>query len=265
MARRIAKKTGCPVMTRDKDGSRWWPILYVGRNAGKDDLGSYTWKLRDELAEALDKTDLSQVELYAASTLGEEDRGYWWLNANPEIWSFSDISVGDVQSYTLYNDNGNKRRIFQNFLDAKAGDMIICYESNPVKQIVALGKVSAKQDGEKIYFEKTEGLSSPIDYQTLKSCSELEKMEYFSNQQGSLFKLTKGEYDFIIDMIRDKKPLAQAEKAGEYNKSDFLDEVYMTESRYEMLLSVLERKKTLFCREHPVLEKPSLQSDLLIR
>ena len=36
-----------------------------------------------------------------------------------------------------------------------------------------------------VYFEKVEGLSSPIDFSTLKECSELEKMEYFSMTQGS--------------------------------------------------------------------------------
>ncbi|HBT64000.1 MAG TPA: restriction endonuclease, partial [Ruminococcaceae bacterium] len=251
LARRIAEKTGCPVMDRDEENSRWWPILYVGRNAGKDESGSYIWKLRDELSAALDKVDLSQVELYVAAAPGEEEHGYWWLNANPKIWSFSEIAVGEVQSYTLYNDNGNKRRIFQNFLDAKAGDMIIGYESNPVKQIVAIGKVSAEQDGEKIYFEKIEGLSSPIDYQTLKSCSELERMEYFSNPQGSLFKLTKGEYDFIVDMIRDENPLVQEEKSEKYDKADFLNEVYMTESRYDMLLSVLKNKKNIILQGAP--------------
>lgn len=87
--------------------------------------------------------------------------GYWWLNANPKIWSFSGIAVGETQSYTLYNENGNKRRIFQNFLDAKAGDMIIGYESNPVKQVVALGQITAANDGEKILFEKVESFASP--------------------------------------------------------------------------------------------------------
>lgn len=251
LARRIAEKTGCPVMDRDEENSRWWPILYVGRNAGKDESGSYIWKLRDELSAALDKVDLSQVELYVAAAPGEEEHDYWWLNANPKIWSFSEIAVGEVQSYTLYNDNGNKRRIFQNFLEAKAGDMIIGYESNPVKQIVAIGKVSAEQDGEKIYFEKIEGLSSPIDYQTLKSCSELERMEYFSNPQGSLFKLTKGEYDFIVDMIRDENTLIQEEKSEKYDKADFLNEVYMTESRYDMLLSVLKNKKNIILQGAP--------------
>lgn len=40
--------------------------------------------------------------------------------------------------------------------------MVIGYESTPVKQIVAILRVSAEQDGQKIYFEKVEGLSSPI-------------------------------------------------------------------------------------------------------
>ena len=251
LARRVAEKTGCPVMERDTENSRWWPILYVGRNAGKEETGSYTWKLRNELSEALDKVDLSQVELYVASAPGEEEHGYWWLNANPKIWSFADISVGEVQSYTLYNDNGNKRRIFQNFLDAKAGDMIIGYESNPVKQIVAIGRISAEQDGEKIFFEKVEGLTSPIDYLTLKNCPELERMEYFSNPQGSLFKLTKGEYDFIYDIIREENPVPVEDSAVKYSKSNFLDEVYISESQYDMLVSVLKNKKNIILQGAP--------------
>lgn len=135
LAKRIAEKTGCPVMQRDDADARWWPILYLGRYASKDEEGSYVWRLRGELSKALDQIDLSGVNLFVQAEPGEEDHGCWWLNANPKIWSFSDLAVGESQSYTLYNDAGNKRRIFQNFLDAKVGDMIIGYESNPVKQL----------------------------------------------------------------------------------------------------------------------------------
>lgn len=252
LAKRVIEKTGCPVLTDDKnENSKWWPVLYIGRYATKDEQGSYIWKLRDELSAALDKTDLSGIELYVAAAPGEEDRGYWWLNANPKIWSYSDIAVGEVQSYTLYNENGNKRRIFQNFLDAKAGDMIIGYESNPVKQIVAIGRVSAEQDDEKLFFEKVEGLTSPIDYTTLKECPELERMEYFQNPQGSLFKLTRGEYDFILDMIREENPVSTDAAIDAYTKSDFLDEVYMTEKRYENLVAVLRNKKNIILQGAP--------------
>ena len=251
LARRVCETTSITPNSRDDGSTQWWTILYTGRDAGKDEDGSFVWKLRDELSTALDKVDLSGIELYVAAAPGEQDHGYWWLNANPKIWSFSDIAVGEVQAYTLYNENGNKRRIFQNFLDAKAGDMIIGYESNPVKQIVAIGRVSAEQDGEKLFFEKVEGLTSPIDYATLRGCPELERMEYFQNPQGSLFKLTRGEFDFIFDLIREENPAAQETSIDAYTKSDFLDEVYMTEKRYENLVVVLRNKKNIILQGAP--------------
>lgn len=181
----------------------------------------------------------------------DEKCNYWWLNANPKIWSFSDIAVGETQAYTLYNENGNKRRIFQNFLDAKVGDVVIGYESNPVRQIVAIGRVSAEQDGEKLFFEKVETLSSPIDYAVLKECPELENMEYFRNPQGSLFKLTQSEYEFILDMIREENPIVTASSSDAYTKDDFLNEVYMTEERYETLVNVLRNKKNIILQGAP--------------
>lgn len=250
LAHRVCEAAGIKPATREDGSTQWWTVLYTGRDTDKGEDGSFIWKLRDELSEALDQTDLSNIELYAVAT-PEEDHGYWWLNANPRIWSFSDIAVGEVQSYTLYNENGNKRRIFQNFLDAKVGDMIIGYESNPVKQIVAIGRISAEQNGEKLFFEKIEGLTSPIDYITLKECPELERMEYFQNPQGSLFKLTRGEYDFILDMIREENPITAEASIDAYTKSDFLDEVYMSEKRYENLVAVLRNKKNIILQGAP--------------
>ena len=192
--------------------------------------------------------DITKEELLKKDTSGLH---YWFLNANPKVWSMASMPVGEVQDYTLYNNNGNKRRIFQNFLDAKAGDMVIGYESTPVKQVVALMRISAEQDGEKIYFEKLEGLSSPIDFATLKECSEIEKMEYFINPQGSLFKLTKGEYEFILDMIRDENPAPFTKGKEEYKKADFLKDVYMTEAKYDSLTAVLKKKKNIILQGAP--------------
>ena len=251
LAKRIADKTKCPIMENETENSKWWPILYLVRHETKENQDPYIWKLRDELSKALDKVDLSNIELYVKADSDDEGHGYWWLNAKPNIWSFSDLAVGEAQSYTLYNENGNKRRIFQNFLDAKAGDMVIGYESYPVKQIVAICRVRAEQDGEKLLFEKVEGLTSPIDYATLKDCPELERMECFQNLVGSLFKLTKGEFDFILDMIREANPISQKTSIDAYKKSDFLDEVYMTEKRYVSLVAVLRNKKNIILQGAP--------------
>lgn len=252
LAKRVANKVGCDVSTREKEGTkRYWTILFTGRDAESDEEGSFVWKLRDELAAALVDVDFSDTDLYANHSEG--DVNYWWLNANPKIWSFANIDVGEEQTYTMYNDNGNKRRIFQNFLDAKEGDLVIGYESNPVKQIVALCRIIKENDGENLYFEKTEGLTSPIDYATLKDAPELEKMEYFTNPQGSLFKLTKGEYDFIMDIIREENqenPIG-SEQIDTYDKEDFLSEVYMTSEKYDTLKGLLLNKKNIILQGAP--------------
>ena len=249
----LAKRmTGCDISVKEKNGNkRYWTILFVGRNVNSAEDGVFILKLRDELKEALEDVDFSDTELYADQS--ENSVNYWWLNANPKIWSFSDIEVGEEQNYTMYNDNGNKRRIFQNFLDAREGDLIIGYESNPVKQVVAICRVTKQNDGENLYFEKIEGLTSPIDYTLLKDAPELEKMEYFMNPQGSLFKLTKGEYDFIMDMVREENqenPIG-SEQAESYSKEDFLSEVYMTSEKYDSLKGLLLNKKNIILQGAP--------------
>lgn len=176
---------------------------------------------------------------------------HWWLNANPKIWSFAETPVGEVQSYTLLNENGNKRRIYQNFLDVKPGDTVIGYESAPSKQIVALGRIVEGSDGEKITFVKDEALGSPIDYQTLKSIPELSEMEFFVNPNGSLFKVTPEEQEAIMDIVREANPIPASESKTPYSREDFLDEVYITESELDKLSSLLSRKKNLIIQGAP--------------
>ena len=252
LSKRIHWKTNCPLYT-ENGKTQYWSILFQRKKAESNVLGAFIWKLRSELYEALTEFDIMRYrwEIADGGQSENKDIQYWWLNANPKIWSFSSRKVGESQSYTLYNENGNKRRIFQNFLDANVGDMIIGYESNPVKQVVAIGRVSEKQDGEKLLFEKVEGLTSPIDYATLKGCPELENMEYFQNPQGSLFKLTRDEYEFILDLIREENPASGETSVDVYAKNDFLSEVFMTEKRYDSLEALLRKKKNLILQGAP--------------
>ncbi|MCM1328623.1 MAG: AAA family ATPase [Ruminococcus sp.] len=63
LARRVAEKTSCPLMKREDGSPIWWTVLYIGRNANNDENGSYLWRLRDELSEALEKVDLNSINL----------------------------------------------------------------------------------------------------------------------------------------------------------------------------------------------------------
>lgn len=209
------------------------------------DVGTYILQQRDKQSEA------AAAARYEDSKDDVEGRGYWWLNANPNIWRFSNLPVGKTQAYTLYNENGNKRRVFKNFLDAKVGDLVIGYETSPVKQVIALAKITKAHDGEKIRFEKTEGLETPIDYQTLKQCPELEEMEFFHNPNGSFFKLEKKEYEAVMDLIREANPVREETAIPAYTKEDFLSEVYMSQEQYDRLSGVLSNKQNIILQGAP--------------
>lgn len=56
LAKRVWQVTGCP---RLQDAfSKLWPILYVGRDTDSGEDGSWSWKLRDELKEALEEVNI---------------------------------------------------------------------------------------------------------------------------------------------------------------------------------------------------------------
>ncbi len=176
---------------------------------------------------------------------------YWWLVANPKIWSITGMKIGEEQSYSLYNENGHKRNVFQNFLNAKAGDIVLGYESSPTKQIVCLLKISKENDGEELYFKMTEKLPTPIDFSTLKNTPGLENMEYMRNQQGSFFKVTPEEYDIIMELIHGENPLTMKEKKEIYTETNFLKEVFVTEDDFLILKNLLLRKKNLILQGAP--------------
>lgn len=177
---------------------------------------------------------------------------YWWLNASPKVWKMSEWKVEEVQEYTLYNDKGVKRRVFQNFLDATEEDIVICYETTPVKKITTIAKVSQRNDGEKIFFRKIKTLSDPISLSRIKETPALQQIEFLANPQGTFFKLTEDEYNTIIDIIReDNDDEKEVISYPIYNREDFLKEVYMEPQKYDELTELLKAKKNIILQGAP--------------
>ena len=62
LARRIVDNGKCQAPPdRDNENARWWPVLYVGRDALQNEKGSYIWKLREEVKQALLQIELPKV------------------------------------------------------------------------------------------------------------------------------------------------------------------------------------------------------------
>lgn len=235
----ISDESGSPV---------YWRALMTGDERKYDGKKVFEWTLRPEIVQVLDRRFAKQTNAETSASAGIN---HWWLNANPKIWSFSSIDIGKEQYYTLYNDKENKRRIFSNFLRVKAGDIIIGYESTPIKKIVGLGRITSASDGKQIGFVKTESLANPIEYSDLKNIPELADMEFFVNPNGSLFKLTGAEFNCIMDLIREQNPIDQVKNKEKYTAEDFLNEVFMSEKDYRELLGLLLNKQNIILQGAP--------------
>ena len=185
------------------------------------------------------------------ASIESSGKQYWWLVGNPKIWSLSNMKVGEEQEYTLYNENGNPRRVFQNFLNAKKGDKVIGYEARPTQKVVSLLEISKENDGNTIGFRKVETLPEPVSFSTLRETPGLETMDYMKNQQGSFFKVTPDEYDIIMELIRGDNPLPKKESNELYTDNKFLEEVFITRDEYNKLRNLLLRKKNLILQGAP--------------
>ena len=91
---------------------------------GQKDIFEFTEELQNILKELKKESTKKDMDT-PKETNYNIDKQYWWLVASPKIWSFSKMKVGEIQDYTLYNENGNPRRVFQNFVNAKKGDIVI--------------------------------------------------------------------------------------------------------------------------------------------
>lgn len=196
----------------------------------------------------------------AALPTGSDTQSFWWLNANPKIWSIDSYELGDMQSYTSHNEKGNKRRIYKNFKDVRPNDLIIGYESSPVKQIKAIYEITEglhddDSEGEIFNFEIKEIVKDPITWDDLKNTKGLENCEVFVNNQGSLFSLKAEEFDIIRDLIDERNINAEKEvqklNIQEYSFSSDPEKPFIEDSEIKKIIHSLEIKKNVVLQGPP--------------
>jgi len=195
------------------------------------------------------RTATVDVVYFISKNYPQRSYNAWWLNANPKIWSFRNLNIGEEHTFTARNENGNKRRIYEHFLNVKVGDIVVCYESTPAKQVVALAEISQACVNDKIIIRKIKHLTSPISYDTIMSTPELADMEYIKNTQGTLFALTNAEYAFLTELIQDTE--LPIDEPDSYTDADFCRDVYISNDQFQQLKNLLTHKKNLILQGAP--------------
>ena len=221
------------------------------------ELSYEAWKVSRK-----NKTENRKELLDTMHNKDDREKRYFWLNANPKIWSFSEIKPGETIEYNSYNENNNKRRIFQRFEEAEVGDEVIAYETTPSKAIVGICKVDKSLKNNTITFKKVEQFSHPILFKDIKDLPELQNMEYFKNNQGSLFKVTNEEYNILMDIIREENPIVK-KTYEKYNSDDFLNDVYMSKKQYEEIKSLIKEKQNIILEGSPGVGKTYMAKKLV--
>ena len=103
LARRVQEKTGCPLVQNENNDQKWWPILFVGRTALQDQPGTYSWKLRDELADALKRLPPIEVNKpmpFAKNTIlyGPPGTGKTYQTVNYAVSIIEGKLLKDIQA-----------------------------------------------------------------------------------------------------------------------------------------------------------------------
>ena len=184
-------------------------------------------------------------------------KNYWWLNAQPKIWSIDSISKREIQTYTTHNEKGNKRRIYKYFEEVKAGDLMIGYEATPVKKIKAILKIEKgihqSKEGEVISFSKIEDVTFPISWDALQQIPELENCAVLKNNQGSLFKISKDNFEIIQELIDQRTTELEVvnKSAKPYSLKDALQDLFISKNDFQEICESLEYKKNIILQGPP--------------
>lgn len=213
-------------------------------------------KLAKSIIDLIDKEEEEVLEEVPVN-----DKNYYWLNANPRIWSFSNIKIGETIDYTSINSDGNKRKIYRNFTTAKQGDIVLAYESSPRKEIVGLCVVEKELSNNVILFKKIEQFANPIKYKDICNIPELKNMECFVSPQGSLFKVKDEEFEMLNEIIREQNPIVNKNHKL-YTVEDFLNKVYIDQDKYTEITQLLEKKKNIILQGAPGVGKTFMAKKL---
>ncbi len=132
------------------------------------------------------------------------DRRAWWITANPKEWSWDQLFADGSVDYRF-------GRLRKNYALLREGDLVIGYQTNPQKRIMALARIAETlhptPEGEKITLEPIQLVKDGPSWDELLADERLARSEPVRNRsQGTLFALTPSEGAYLLSWLQERDP-----------------------------------------------------------
>jgi hypothetical protein len=138
-------------------------------------------------------------------TRAQRERRVWWVVANPAEWSWSKLFPDRTVEYRYGRLRGNYEQL-------QPDDLVIGYEANPTKRVVALAKISQtlhtnENNRPVITLRPFARVDHGITWDELLEDPGLANAEpvRFRNQ-GTLFRLTPTEAELVLARLQERDP-----------------------------------------------------------
>lgn len=277
LAKHIHKVTGCPLSIRKNGTTRYWPILFVGKAADSSTPGSFIWRLRDELKEALKEFGIERF-IWEKPVKPENVVRIWKISEGKDSTGLSDDIKAALLKRRAVSIHGATKAMGvmpvsqgENFRNGiHRGDLFyLCYASS----VQLLGRFTEDtatpspeidaQRGEEGWYERAyDVIAEPV-----KADLYTGPLKWWTpNGNSSCVEVPTEEYSMFEDLILKPyfgKCLADL-KSGQpdgsdkvkpvcdyYNRKDFLSEVFMSEEHLDQLIGLVRRKKNVILQGAP--------------
>jgi 5-methylcytosine-specific restriction protein B len=179
------------------------------------------WWLTERLNLSGAATVLGDPAAFRVSEEGlshaSSDRRVWWVTANPKEWSWDRLFDEESVEYRF-------GRLRKNYALLREGDLVIGYQANPQKRIMALARIGqtlhATPRGDKITLTPVHSVTDGPTWEELLADERLARSEPIRNRsQGTLFALTPSEGAYLLSWLQERDSnlpdLSEGESEGE--------------------------------------------------
>lgn len=283
LAKRIHKLTGCPLSMRENGKPRYWSILFQGQAADSRTPGSFIWRLRSELMEALAEFHIERfLWLKVESKSSGAGIRIWKISEGKESTGLPDDIKSQLMERSCVAVHGSTRAMAgmtvsqgERFVhDIRKGDYFyLCYASD----IQLLGQFTEddaipsphidERVGEKGWYERA---YTVVKLSEKKEPYSQQSKWWTPNGNSTCIEIPENEHQLFESLILEPyfsmslSELTQIQSNDEntgaaprpvvyehYNREDFLSEVFMSSEHLDQLIGLLKRKKNIILQGAP--------------